>query len=86
MFLLSGQKGEGCLACDTEGLQGPPGPQGPPGEIGKWKKHVRDGLGVRCQFPQMLQRESEDESLVPERVHRDSHGQAHLTQWHHVRL
>lgn len=30
-----GQKGEGCLICDTEGLRGPPGPQGPPGEIGK---------------------------------------------------
>lgn len=32
-------------------------------------KHVRDGLGVRCQFLQMLQHESEDESLLPEGVH-----------------
>lgn len=33
--------------------------------VGHGMKHVRDGLGVRCQLPQMQRHDNEDEILLP---------------------
>lgn len=49
MFHFLGQKGEGCLVCDTAGLRGPPGPQGPPGDAGK----TPNVKGTRSEFASM---------------------------------